>query len=223
MMLPGVTSVRIEDTHRLIPSKHSGPGVLSRIANDEAHLQAIFDLDHATNDRLLAENDLLPGIGMDELVSGIPNASIVNASFCHAAPEGSRWNGPDRGAWYAGVELATSLAEIMFHKSRHYLEISWPHADVTEYDDYLANFDAKFHDIRNDARFAPCLDPDSYYASQTLAAELLGNSSIGVIYPSVRTTGTCIACFRPAAVVNVRKGATHSFHWQGLTNDPFWG
>ena len=30
--------------------------------------QDIFDLDHATNERLIAENDLLPGIGIRELV-----------------------------------------------------------------------------------------------------------------------------------------------------------
>ena len=31
------------------------------IADDDAHLNVIFDLDNATNDRLLAENNLLPG------------------------------------------------------------------------------------------------------------------------------------------------------------------
>jgi len=217
--LPAVTHLQLRDTHRLIPSKHSG---LSRIADDQSHLKDIFDLDHATNDRLLAENDLLPGIGVDELISGMPLHSIVNASFCHASPEGSRFNGPDRGAWYAGCELTTSQAEILFHKSKHYLEISWPSHDETSYDDYLANFDAGFHDIRDDDAFAACLDPDSYHASQSLAAELLRIGSIGVVYPSVRTTGTCLACFRPAAVVNVRRAGTHIFHWQGLESAPFW-
>ena len=222
MNLPDVTHLQLRDTHRLIPSKHSGDGVLGRIANDESHLNDIFDLDHATNDRLLAENDLLPGIGVDELISGMPFHSIIDASFCHASPEGSRFNGPDRGAWYAGCELATSQAEIQFHKSKHYLEISWADPDETSYDDYLANFDADFHDIRNDDTFASCLNPDSYYASQSLAAELLRIGSIGVVYPSVRAAGACLACFRPAAVVNVRKAGTHVFHWRGLALPPLW-
>ncbi len=82
----------------MIPSKYSenGDSVLVRIADDDDHLQSIFDLDHATNDRLLAENDLLPGIGVDELVFSVPSYRIINAAFTHAHPLGSRFNGPDR-------------------------------------------------------------------------------------------------------------------------------
>jgi RES domain-containing protein len=54
--------------------------------------------------------------------------------------------------------------------------------------------------------------PGSYAASQHLAHELLQQGSAGVIYPSVRHAGgTCIACFRPALVGNVRKGAKVTF------------
>jgi hypothetical protein len=42
------------------------------------------------------------------------------------------------------------------------------------------------------------------------------NGALGVVYPSVRRRGgTCLACFRPALVANVRKGATYRFVWQG--------
>ena len=58
-----------------------GDSVLTRIADDDDHLQTLFDLDHATNDRLRAENDLLPGIGIGELVFGIAHYRIVNAAF----------------------------------------------------------------------------------------------------------------------------------------------
>lgn len=74
MTLPAVRLVRQEDTHRLIPSKYGqdGDSVLTRIAEDDEHLEAIFELDNATNDRLLAENNVLPGIGIHELVFGVP-------------------------------------------------------------------------------------------------------------------------------------------------------
>ena len=111
--------------------------MLKRIADDDAHLDDLFDLDDATNDRLQGEMDLLPGIGRDELVAGIPYASIINASFCHASPEGGRFNGPDRGAWYAGLALETSQTEVGFRKSRHYLEVGWEKEDIVTYDDYL--------------------------------------------------------------------------------------
>jgi RES domain len=215
--LPRTSLVRQNDTHRLINSKYSesGESVLVRIADDDAHLKDIFDLDNATNDRLLAENNLLPGIGIHELVFGVPYFRIVNAAFCHAHPLGSRFNGPDRGAWYAGFELETSQTEVAFHKSVELAETNWFYEEPT-YDDYLADFSAECHDICDDALFAGCLTPDSYLASQDLAFRLLDAGSLGVVYPSVRRKdGTCLACFRPALVMNVRKGPTYLFAWNG--------
>jgi len=217
---PRVQLVRQNDTHRLIPSKYStnGDSVLVRIADDDEHLKDIFELDNATNDRLLAENNRLPGIGIDELVFGIPYFRIVNAAFCHAHPNGSRFNSPDRGAWYAGFDLETSQAEVAFHKSVELAEVDWLTEEIT-YDDYLADFSSNFHDIRGDAQHVDCLNPGSYVASQELAETLLKNEALGIIYPSVRHTGgTCLACFRPALVGNVRKAKTYLFTWNGTTS-----
>ena len=146
-----------------------------RIADpgDDAHLAAIFELDSATNDRLLAERGLLPGIGPDELVFAVPLASVINAAFCHAHPLGSRFAGPDRGAWYAGFEIETAHAEVAFHKSVELAEIGVPDESIT-YDDYQADFAGR---LPRSARRRPagrtCLSPTSYVASQTLAARLL--------------------------------------------------
>ena len=219
MRLPPVTAIDIRDTHRLVPSRYSprGESVLVRIADpgDDAHLAAIFELDGATNDRLLAERSLLPGIGPDELVFAVPLASVINGAFCHAHPLGSRFAGPDRGAWYAGFEIETAHAEVAFHKSVELAEIGSPDESVT-YDDYQADFAGGFHDIREPAGWTSCLSPTSYVASQTLAARLLDAGALGVVYPSVRHTGgTCLACFRPALVGRVRRGGTWRFTWEG--------
>ena len=216
MKLPAVTLVRQFDTHRLIPSKYSagGDSVLARIADDDAHLKDIFDLDNATNDRLRAENNLLPGIGVDELVFGVPYYRIVNAAFCHAQPLGSRFNGPDRGAWYAAFELPTAQAEVAFHKGIERAEVGWNEEESVTYDDYLADFSAELHDIRAARSFKRCLDADRYVSSQGLAQQLLGADALGIIYSSVRRpNGTCLACFRPALVMNVRKDRTYRFTW----------
>jgi hypothetical protein len=47
--------------------------------------------------------------------------------------------------------------------------------------------------------------------------ELLGNDFLdGVVYPSVRKFDrTCLVCFRPALVTNVRKGSAYVFQWEG--------
>jgi RES domain-containing protein len=217
MPLPPVTLLRQFDTHRLVPSRHlpRTESVLSALADDDAHLQAIFELDGATSDRAAGERHGLAGIGRDELVSGVPHAHVINAAFCHAHPLGSRFNGPDRGAWYAAFELTTAQLEVAFHKAVQLAEIRRFHDAVT-YDDYLADFSATFHDLRRAKGFRRCLEPHSYVASQRLASELLASESLGVVYPSVRAPGgTCLACFRPAVVSNVRRGRTYRFTWSG--------
>lgn len=223
MELPPVSRVHQPDTSRLIPTKYlpKGDSVLTLIADDDDHLAAIFELDAATNERLLGERGLLPGIGPEELLAGVPYASIVNAAFCHAFPLGSRFNGPDRGAWYAGFELETSQAEVAFHKAVELAEIGWPDESIT-YDEYLADFNADFHDLRpartpgaRRRTFDACLAPDSYLRSQALAESLLREGSLGIVYPTVRRSeGTCLACFRPALVTNVRKGRMWRFTWE---------
>jgi hypothetical protein len=218
--LPPVFALRQFDTHRLIPSKYlpGGDSVLTSIADDKTHLDIIFDLDNATNDRMQAENDLLPGIGIHELVFAVPNYRIINAAFTHAHPRGSRFNGPDRGAWYAGFELETAQQEVAWHKSVEYAEIDYWNDSIT-YDDFLADFDGAFHDIRGSAGYEACLAPDSYVAAQGLAAELLNAVSLGLVYPSVRCEGgTCIACFRPAIVGNVRQDRRFRFTWDSGKN-----
>jgi len=215
--LPPIRLVRQYDTHRLIPCKYNPDfaSVLVRIADSDEHLRDLFDLDHATNERLWAENGLLPGIGSHELVFGVPNYRIINAAFTHAHPLGSRFNGPDRGAWYAAFALKTAQAEVAFHKSTEYAEIGRFDDSIT-YDDYLADFSGNFHDIRNAPDFNCALAPDSYVASQVLARRLLDAGSLGITYPSVRRAGgTCIACFRPSLVINVRKDRRYRFTWEG--------
>lgn len=215
--LPRTTLLRQFDTCRLLPSRFAAreDSVLTGIAADDAHLRDLFDLDNATNERLRAQRGLLPGIGIRELVFGVPNASLINAAFTYAHPQGSRFNGPERGAWYCSFDAETALAEVAFHKTVEYSEIGRFDDSVT-YETLLADFTGEFHDIRRDARFAKCLEPKSYIASQKLGQRLLDAGSLGVIYPSTRRArGTNLACFRPAVVGNVRRGQAYRLTWSG--------
>lgn len=205
-MLPPISYLRRDDTHRLIPSRNADESVLNRLTTDQAELADLFELEGATNERLQGETGLLPGIGVRELVFGLTYAHIVNAAFTHASPLGNRFNGPDRGAWYAAFSLKTAAVEVAFHKSQELREINWPDAETFQYADFLADFRGDFHDVREHDQFKEVLDPESYVASQELARGLLNAGSAGIVYPSVRDkNGTCIACFRPALVNNVRK------------------
>lgn len=210
MKFPREVALQQNSTHRLIPLRYSGGGrpILNLLAQgDDDLLNDLTELEGATNDRLLGENGRLPGISAIELVSGFPLAHIVNASFTHARPFGGRFNNAGRGAWYAGFERETSQAEVTFHRSAELKEINWNAKEVSTYVYYLADFRHEFHDIRNDASFADCLDPNSYRDSQALGNALLTAGSAGVVFPSVRRKGgTCIVCFRPPLVLNVQKG-----------------
>ena len=201
----------------MIAAKYSQSGsVLSSISDSESMLADLAELDGATNDRLLGEEGLLPGISVRELVYGVRYASIVNAAFTHKNPAGSRFNDGTRGAWYAGIERATSIAEVAYHRGRQLANINWREEERSTYDDYLADFSTEFHDLRSADResaapqFRKFLKPDPvpecYAESQQLASKLLASRSNGLIYPSVRNPGgTCVACFRPALVYNVRR------------------
>jgi RES domain-containing protein len=208
----------LSDTHRLIPSKFSAGGtVLAELAEgDEAVLHDLVALDAATNTRLKADEGLLPGISVHELVYGVAYFQIVNAAFTHAAPFGGRFNTDQRGAWYAGVELATSMAEVAWHKLRQLEEIAWADEEVSTYDDYLADFHAAFEELDGGKESAAYLKPDPvpacYAEPQKLATRLLGEGSNGIVYPSVRREGgTCVACFRPALVYHVRRTGRYAF------------
>ena len=221
-MTPKLSPLRQDDTHRLIPSRHGEESVLNRLSEDEEELKGLFELDGATNDRLLGECNLLPGISVHELLFGVAYARIVNAAFTHAHPAGSRFNGPERGAWYAAFELETAEAEIAFHKSEELREIHWLEPETFVFHDYLADFRADFHDIRGDLRYSDCLNPNSYESSQRLATEWLASGSAGIVYLSVRrSSGTCLVCFRPALVTNVRRDRTVTLAFRDSSQPPF--
>jgi len=222
-VLPRVSDISQDDTHRLIPSRHitKHRSVLTRLTDDADELNALLELEGATNDRILGEAGVLPGITVHELVFGLSYSHIVNAAFTHASPLGSRFNGAERGAWYAAFSRETSDKEVAYHKMKELQEIKWQEKETFTYVDFLTDFRGKFHDIRDDPNFENCLNPNSYSDSQRLARELLQAGSAGIVYPSVRhQVGTCIVCFRPALVNNVRKGTSVSITFDNASAPP---
>ena len=86
-------------------------------------LPYIFELESWTNDRISNEVGILHRIPREEWVVGRPMASVIMAAFCHPRPGGGRFNGPDRGAWYAGTELESAHAEVIYHRTRELREV----------------------------------------------------------------------------------------------------
>lgn len=213
-MIPPLTGITLSDTCRLIPSRYPPVGILDLVASPD-DLEMIFELEGWTNDRISAEVGIVRGIPRDEWVTGRPMASVIMAAFCHPKPEGSRFNGSDRGAWYAAFQLDTAHGEAIYHRTKELAEIGVFDAKV-QMRLYLADFDAGFHDIRGPLpEYEPFHSPTSYRDSQVLARELLETGSNGILYRSARAPGDCIACFRPPLVLNVRPGAHFEYRWRG--------
>lgn len=203
------------DTCRLVPSLYPVVGILDTVSTPE-DLPFVFELESWTNDRISTELGVLHRIPPEEWVVHRPMSSVIMAAFCHPRPGGGRFNGPDRGAWYAGTKLETAHAEVVYHRTAELAEVGVFETRV-QMRLYLANFDTSFHDVRADAKEnTPFHSPSSYTASQALGRELLESGSNGVMYRSVRHPGgTCLACFRPGLVLDVRPDNHFEYRWEG--------
>jgi len=202
-------------THRLVPSVYPTVGILDRVAAPE-DLPFIFELESWTNDRISTELGILHLLPREEWVTGRRMSSVVMAAFCHPRAGGGRFNGPDRGAWYAATDMDTAHAEVIYHRTRELAEIGVLETRL-QMRLYLADFDCAFYDIRaRTPEHVPLHDPDSYVASQAFARQLLANGANGIVYRSVRREGgDCIACFRPRLVKHVSPVGHFEYRWEG--------
>lgn len=201
-------------THRLIPTSYATTSVLETLPLPAQVLSDLSELDAVTNERKIGERGGSTAISPSELLYGVPEAHIVNASFTHPGPHGGRFNDSRRGAWYAGVDLETSIHEVAFHKRRFLKDGRISERLSFDYADFLADFSGQFHFL-DDSEREQCLQPgpipQCYAPSQALANSLLYSGSSGLVYPSVRHAGgTCIGCFRPALVFHPRRGKLYS-------------
>lgn len=212
-----LTRIAWRGANRLIPSRYPPVGLFDRVAAPE-DLEAIFELEGWTNDRISTELGALHVVARDEWVTG-PMASVVMAAYCHPRAGGGRFNAASRGAWYASKTLDTALAESTYHRSRELAEVGAVETRL-QMRLYLADFRSTFHDIRTGAAARPALyAPDDYSESQRFGEELLASGSNGLLYKSVRDTsrrpGDCMCCFRPRLVLNLRIGGHYEYAWDG--------
>ena len=218
-MLEGLTVARtaLQRTVRLVSSARLRDAVLLGLVDAEDQA-ALAEIEGATSGRLVAEARGSAGLDSHELVYGVPHAAHINAAFAYARPRAlNRFNGPERGAWYAALELETSLAEVSFHLTRFLAETGLFEA-VVDYAEFYASFAGEFIDLRDTPRH-PALDPDivvGYSAGNALADAARLRGLNGIIYPSVRRAGgTCLAALFPHAVQSVAQGDVYRLRWKG--------
>ena len=206
---------KLNGTHRLIPSRYPPVGIFDEIASPE-EIESLYDLESWTNDRISAGFGQLTFVPRDQWVVGVSNATIIMAAFCHPNPTGGRFNTSNLGAWYGSLKLETAIEETIYHRMREFLEVGRLTGKVCMRE-YLADFDAEFHDIREDKDvYKPLYDPISYEESQVFSELLRGMNSNGIVYKSVRDKGgDCVVCYKPRLILNVTQGKHLSYVWDG--------
>ena len=110
-MEPQEILVRWKATARLVPSRFPVAGLLDRVAR-AADLEALFELEGWTNDRISGELGIIDCVPRDEWIIGQPMASVVMAAICHPRPGGGRFSDERRGAWYAARTVETALVDL---------------------------------------------------------------------------------------------------------------
>jgi hypothetical protein len=218
-MLDGLKISReaIERTVRLVTTARLRDSVLLDLVN-ESELEALSEIEGATSTRRIAQARGAGEVQSHELVYGVPHAHFINASFAYAKPrEPNRFNGADRGAWYAGFEVETSLAEVKFHLTEA-LAVAGDFNATVEYAEMFASFAGEFVDLRVQPTHE-ALNPEKtvgYPVGNALADAARARGLNGIIYPSVRNSGgTCLVALFPHAVQSVAQGDVYRMVWSG--------
>lgn len=213
-----VTTEAFPRTVRLVTTARLRAPVLMPLVDSEDDLVLLGEIEGATSARLMAQERGISGLAANELVYDVPHAHFINACFAYAKPQQpNRFNGANRGAWYAALALETCLAEVGFHLTRALADAGDFNATV-EYAEMFCSLAGDFVDLRQRPQH-PSLGADittAYPLGNALAESARAEGLNGIIYPSVRhPDGTCLVALRPAAVQSVRQGDVYRMIWRG--------
>ena len=194
------TAAVADPTFRLIPSRFPPIAAFETVSSAD-DLAAVMELEGWTNDRLVEER--LARLPRDHWVYGSPNASIVMASFLHAAPTGLRFNGPELGAWYACEAINTAIIEISHHLRRE-AHRSGMREMRSQYRTYTATLDGRYEDIRGLQAARPDLYAAADYSASRVFGEGIRRTGDGIVYDSLRHVGGVnVVAYQPRKIRNV--------------------
>ena len=211
-----ISKIEWRPCFRIVPSRFPPIALFEAVA-DAADLEAVYQIEAMTNDRLREEVGDITLVPPEDRVSG-PGSSPIMAAFTHLNPEGDRFTTGTYGVFYAGRTIDTAIAETRYHRTRFLQATSEP-AQELDMRVYAVDLDAELHDIRTMRESHPAFYHSSNYGvSQELALQLRENGSDGIVYKSVRDeSGECTAVFRPRLLSNCRQERHLCYVWDGKT------
>jgi hypothetical protein len=210
-----ISSINWSPCWRIIPSKYPPIQLFERIASPE-DLDAIFELENLTNDRLRQEMGNINLVPKDQIVTG-PGSSYIMAAFTHLNPLGSRFSDGKFGVFYTAKKIESAIAETKYHKEK-FLRYTNEAPGECDMRVLKVTLSANLHDIRHQQKkYQKIYSPDDYVASQQLGQQLIDSQSVGIVYNSVRCAerGECAAVFRPDVLSHCQQESHLCYKWDG--------
>jgi hypothetical protein len=207
--LPPITAIDWHKQYRIIPTKFPPIEIFQGLVPAD-HMDALFELEGMTNERLRAEANMLA----EERAVAVGN-SVVMAAFTHFSPsKPSRFSNGSYGVYYASKTVETAVFETVFHRE-NFLRYTHEEACSIDMRVYVGKVLKPMHDIRS-SDYACLYASNDYSLSQSFAKSLREEGALGILYNSMRHKGgECIAAFQPAAVSTPIQGQTFTYVWDG--------
>jgi hypothetical protein len=187
---------------------------------DPADWPLLLSAEQKTNPRIMTTIGNLDLVPADRRVGG-NGASYLMAPFAHVSPNRpSRFTDGSYGVLYVGHVFETALFETIHHHGRFMASTAEEPGWTSQFREIVLSIGADLHDLRGIEPANPVLDPDSYLASQRLAAALKTNGADGLVYPSIRHPGgECVGLFYPDCASEPVQGRHLDYHWDGTRVD----
>lgn len=188
---------------------------------DPADWPLLISAEQKTNPRIMATIGNLDLVPVERRVGG-HGASFLMAPFTHISPDRpSRFADGRYGVLYVADRFETALFETIHHHARFMARTGEKPGWTSQFREITLTVGADLHDLRSQAHaYWAVLDPDSYAASQALAAGLRAAGSDGIAYPSIRHAGgQCVALFYPDGASDPVQGRHLDYHWDGSRVD----
>jgi hypothetical protein len=129
---------------RIMPSRFPPISLFEEVA-DPADLEAVYEIEAMTNDRLREEVGDITLVAPEDRISG-PGTSTIMAAFTHLNPEGDRFTNGTYGVFYAGKSIETAVAETKYHRIKFLLATNEP-AQELDMRVYAVDLSADLHDM----------------------------------------------------------------------------
>jgi len=187
---------------------------------DPADWPLLISAEQKTNPRIMVTIGNLDLVPVDRRVGG-NGASYLMAPFTHVSMDRpSRFTDGSYGVLYLANAFETALFETIHHHARFMARTAEAAGWTSQFREIALSVSADLHDLRGAEPANPALDPDSYVASQRLAADLKAGGADGIVYPSIRHPGgECVGLFYPDCASEPVQGRHLDYHWDGTRVD----